>query len=56
VDYANFSKKYHHHLEIEFFRISDIVPTCFDRFSPADTADKRHVELQKFCYATSLQY
>jgi len=51
-----FSKKCHHHFEIDFFRISCIFPTCFGRFSPADTADKRHVELQKFCYAISFQY
>jgi len=51
-----FSKKCHHHFEIEFFQISGIFPTCFGRFSPADTADKRHVEIQTFCYAISLQY
>jgi len=42
--------------KLNFFWISGIFPTCFDHFSPANTVDKRHVELQKFCYAISLQY
>jgi len=33
-------------LRVEFFfRISGIFPPCFGCFSPADTADKKHVEI-----------
>jgi len=34
--------------KFKFFRISGIFLTCFDCFLPADTADKKHVVLQKF--------
>jgi len=53
VDYGNiFSKNFPKHVittsNLKFFRISGIFPIYFACFSPADTADKKHVELQKF--------
>jgi len=42
--------------KLQFFQISGIFPTCFGCFLSANTADKKHVDLQKFYYAILLQY
>jgi len=52
--FKNFLEKYHH-FEVKLFWISGIFPICSGCFLPADTADKKHVKLQKFSLAISLQ-
>jgi len=46
--FLNIFKKCDHSSKFKFFRIFDFFPACFCCFLPADTADKRHVELQIF--------
>jgi len=51
VDYAEIFLKLKNVIttwKLKYFRISGILPTCFGCFIAADTADKKHVELQKF--------
>ena len=42
-------------MKLQFFRISGILLTCFGCFLSANTADQKHVDLQKFYSATFLQ-
>ena len=42
--------------KLNLFRISGIFLSCFDCFLPANTTEKKLVELHKFYSAMSLQY
>jgi len=46
--FYKFSKKCHHHFEVEILWIFGIFHTCLCYFLPADTTDKKYDELKKF--------
>jgi len=54
--FNKFSKNCHHHFEVEILRIFGIFHTCLCYFLPADTTEKKYVELKKLHSAILLQY
>jgi len=56
IFFYKFSKNIVTTLKLQVFWISGIFPTCFSCFLSANTADKKHVDLQKFYQAILLQY
>jgi len=47
IFFYKFSKNIVVTTKLQFFRISGIFLTCFGCFLPANTADQKHVDLQK---------
>ena len=56
ISFYKYSKNIVTSTKLQFFRISGIFPTCFGCFLSANTADQKHVDLQKFHLAIFLQY
>jgi len=48
IFFYKFSKNIVATTKLQFFRISRIFLTCFGCFLSANTADQKHVDLQKF--------